>query len=407
MRIIKLICFNIAVFLTLFVLINVLADIVFIFKLVPNKVSDSEIWEGQTNAWDKYYKAYGSVDKNYISKLISGFNIRLHPTLFGTQEGLNEHHKVGIEGIRYEEGWSDKKVKGYLSGFIPNTFVFGGSTTYGAGVGNNQTITYHLNKQTKRNEIFLNFGAVWYDSKLELNKLIYLLRKGYRPRRVIFIDGLNDVATLTDKYYKNFIDVNRLHFFLKDNNEKEIRPGWPEHETLFKSFVMSLPAYHLAIRIFGGEEIYYGPKYSGPRIDPNVDKVDLYQSIINYTNVSLKDAESDFNRFYLYYLNHIDFLTQIADSFHFDLYFVYQPMGISDTANLFVKNSFRSTERYKWFARVDGLITQAVQKRTLRMIDCSDSIKNKNIRWAYVDPTHYSNEGNRAVANCIYGNIVN
>lgn len=101
--------------------------------------------------------------------------------------------KISQVGYRY--------VKNQEASFIDknkiNIFVFGGSTTFGYGVKNNETIPSYIQeilkaKYGKTNIAVYNFGAASYYSTIERIKFENLLASGYKPDMVIFIDGLND-----------------------------------------------------------------------------------------------------------------------------------------------------------------------------------------------------------------------
>ena len=77
-----------------------------------------------------------------------------------------------------------------------NIFLFGGSTTFGYGVSDNQTIAsylqQYLNEKLGRNVRVYNFGRGFY--YLSQERVLYeqLLTSGFVPDIAIFIDGLND-----------------------------------------------------------------------------------------------------------------------------------------------------------------------------------------------------------------------
>ncbi len=72
-----------------------------------------------------------------------------------------------------------------------STWFFGGSTMWGDGVSDNGTIPslYH----EKTGDKVFNFGENSWVSFQSLNQLIIAFGDGYRPKKVIFYDGVNDV----------------------------------------------------------------------------------------------------------------------------------------------------------------------------------------------------------------------
>jgi hypothetical protein len=102
-------------------------------------------------------------------------------------------HQAGFRFVGEQQGpWppDDKAV---------NVFVFGGSTTVGAGVEDSKTIPAML-QAVLRERIgagglavnVYNFGVGAYFSSQEVTYFQNLLRNGYLPDMVAFIDGLND-----------------------------------------------------------------------------------------------------------------------------------------------------------------------------------------------------------------------
>jgi hypothetical protein len=102
-------------------------------------------------------------------------------------------HQAGFRFVGEQQGpWllDDKAV---------NVFVFGGSTTVGSGVEDSKTIPATL-QAILRGRIgapglavnVYNFGVGAYFSSQEVTYFQNLLRSGYLPDMVVFIDGLND-----------------------------------------------------------------------------------------------------------------------------------------------------------------------------------------------------------------------
>ena len=77
-------------------------------------------------------------------------------------------------------------------------FTFGGSTMWGTGAADGQTIAADLQEmlraRLKRPICVKNFGETGYTSTQEVVQLMLRLRAGERPDLVIFYDGVNDVA---------------------------------------------------------------------------------------------------------------------------------------------------------------------------------------------------------------------
>ena len=117
-----------------------------------------------------------------------------HPSLeFAVPPTNTPVTHIGIENIRYHDEWSDDEVKRRLSSDAL-TMILGGSTTFGHYVKNDETWPYYFDRMiAERGEVSLNFGTIADDQEREIDRLVLELRRGVRPRRVIFLDGLNDM----------------------------------------------------------------------------------------------------------------------------------------------------------------------------------------------------------------------
>ncbi len=77
-----------------------------------------------------------------------------------------------------------------------NIFLFGGSTTFGYGVSDDETIASHLQDyltiRVGQDVRLYNFGRGWYYSTQERILFEELLASGLIPDLAIFMDGLND-----------------------------------------------------------------------------------------------------------------------------------------------------------------------------------------------------------------------
>ena len=72
-----------------------------------------------------------------------------------------------------------------------STWFFGGSTIFGLGVSDMETIpSYYAALSEER---VMNFGVPDWDSRQSLNKLMNVIGDGYTPKKIIFYDGMNDI----------------------------------------------------------------------------------------------------------------------------------------------------------------------------------------------------------------------
>lgn len=95
---------------------------------------------------------------------------------------------------------------------------FGGSTTFGHGVSQEDTWPAHLSRILPYSKV-LNCGVVKNDLKASLNLLVSMLRLGIRPTQIIFLDGVNESSGYTKwvrgqqdyvDYDSNYLSLNGL-----------------------------------------------------------------------------------------------------------------------------------------------------------------------------------------------------
>lgn len=75
-------------------------------------------------------------------------------------------------------------------------WFFGGSTTFGYGVADHESIPARI--ETILGRPAVNFGAAAFFSAQENLRLVQVLRYGYRPSRVVFFDGINESCRVVD-----------------------------------------------------------------------------------------------------------------------------------------------------------------------------------------------------------------
>jgi len=96
-----------------------------------------------------------------------------------------------------------------------NIFLFGGSTAFGYGVADDQTIASHLQEflghHCDREAKVYNFGTGYFYSNQERTLFLNLLTQGNIPHVAIFIDGLNDFFLISGepkftRYFSELIE---------------------------------------------------------------------------------------------------------------------------------------------------------------------------------------------------------
>lgn len=184
-------------------ILNVLLFFVFINLAMAGSFGLIDIVVGPANPIEHRYGAehlpdvYGDMKMAQIRQLLHECWHR--PLSYEPFTGLAEAPYQGDYVNVSEHGWRKTLNQGQwpLSPDALNIFVFGGSTTFGYGVADWQTIPSflhkHLAKTLDGQEVRVyNFGRGYYYSTQERVLFFQLLANGIVPDAVVFIDGIND-----------------------------------------------------------------------------------------------------------------------------------------------------------------------------------------------------------------------
>jgi len=98
---------------------------------------------------------------------------------------VGKYTNTSPEGVRLT-------IKNDISPNAAKIFMFGGSTLWGTGSQDGNTIPSELQALLGSGYDIYNFGETGYVSAQELNYLLYKLSMGDVPDTVIFYDGIND-----------------------------------------------------------------------------------------------------------------------------------------------------------------------------------------------------------------------
>jgi len=197
-------------------------------KIFPKKeiIYPSQLRSDLSNPDNLLLKVYPGHDKQSILQIFKQSQQVDHPILtLSPKPGNYFHYQIGKERVRYDSKVHENNIDSVLSHSI---WLFGGSTMYGHCMAKEETIGAHLNKIDKDN-YYLNFGISGANQHIEINKLLILLKKGYRPAKVIFLDGNND---LLGNVFMNFHPAetpgrNTLAYPLRTNLNNFNRPKSP------------------------------------------------------------------------------------------------------------------------------------------------------------------------------------
>ena len=272
-----------------------------------------------------------------------------------------------------------------------NIFLFGGSTTFGYGLPDDQTIASYLQEfmvnKLNQTVCVYNFGRGSYYSQQERVLFEKLLISGFIPDLTIFIDGFNDFY-LNDN--RPAFSDRFEHFFIERKQGKA--------PTDFK-LIDRLPMIRIA-------------KYIKHKLQASQDKpdnIDMANSAMNY-NDNKKAADqninkSDITKVIKRYIENKKIIEAIAKAYAVKTVFVWQPVS-----------SYKYDLSYHLFASTN-LLDKYLQYGYRNM---EEIVKNKslgeNFLWIadmqenlhkplYIDKVHYSAEMSEMVAVNI-GNLL-
>ena len=230
---------------------------------------------------------------------------------------------------------------------------------------------------------------------------MYLLRKGYRPGSVIFIDGLNEVTTFARSPYE-LHDSPRAQGLILDRGQVPLVCGVPVKENTRLALAYSFPESHLIYRFLNrkkdGDAVFIRKSANVHGLDDWLELMDFHYNWASLHKNRIDELAGEIIR---YYSETIAFVRQLGESFGFDIHFIYQPIGLLESSQEFLLQDFRTSDYFAVYNGVDSAIREATSAGLLKMEDCSRAISEAGVQGSYVDATHYSLRGNDVLAACI------
>lgn len=145
---------------------------------------------GETSKVDARYKSpvyYGDPNRiAYWTEFNKVWGVHFEPYVHWRRNPFSGRFiNVGEDSVR-------RTRKPRLNDGATKVFMFGGSTLWGTGAPDDQTIPSYLQGMLGPDYDVYNYGDTAYVSAQELNLLLLLLSQGKVPGIVIFYDGVND-----------------------------------------------------------------------------------------------------------------------------------------------------------------------------------------------------------------------
>lgn len=330
-------------------------------------------------------------------------NVTSHPMMeFTTMPCSGKFYNVGFENCRYNSMVTQHNIKSALNKSI---WVFGGSTVFGDGVTDDETIPYFLNKMDSSGT-YINFGGLSNHQKMEIEKLILLLQKGYRPSKVIFLDGLNDMYKITESNFDAFETPNRsVNAYSHNFSIGTIG--------INKNLLYALPV----IKLYYKYRAYYLIKKGliNAEVLGNFAQVNsLYTQnpVLHYYAHEIllhqyKNTTQSSKKLIEYYQSNATLLDALSNAYHFDYAVFIQPIGPFLSSNPFIKDTVALKNDFRLYKNVQPVyhaLTTAVKlKKIPNYYDLSDA--HHLCTYPYVDLTHYSKFMNQKLAELILKQI--
>jgi hypothetical protein len=329
-----------------------------------------------------------------------------HPTLeYVAPVVASKHYNIGFEGVRLDPSLKPEEVPELLRGGA--VWLFGGSTMFGANISDNETVSAHLNTLALPRR-HLNFGVPSYHQNLEIDKLLLLLRKGYRPQQVVFLDGWNDLTALrSSDFHPVEMPAKSIHAYgslcsidkLRDGNLAGVLRRLPAIDLMFRWQEEQSPPAAASLNDQGFENLF--DSRSSYRAQP-LRHYEWVRARQFDHDVFLAALERHKMRLAVYYRSNDDLLGRLARAYGFEVHVFLQPMGSLSEANPFLREGAHLTE-HPYYQSTRGLIEHArslVRDGELRHFHDLTQAAGDNPQ-GFVDAAHYDSATCRAIAQAM------
>ena len=251
-------------------------------------------------------------------------------------------------------------------------WLFGGSTQFGWGVPDSQTITSHLAAIVARLQPgvryeFVNYGHSYYYSSQEVALFLTLARRGDRCDGAIFLDGLNETTDYSAADEPAFT-ARTAAAFLKEQSENPSRR---------RSLIIT------------------------PFFPPVRMLNRLLRRSTSESSVPMPGNAKTFDRIDKYKMN-MGTIEAIGEAANIKVAFFWQPTPFD-----YLDGAEQNRKPYLRAQMVPGLNARArneIHDPSFHFI--ADALLGRKYEQTYVDITHYGDEGSRIVAEAIARDLV-
>jgi lysophospholipase L1-like esterase len=361
--------------LLLLVLLNIFF---FVFYWVSDRPGDLSISEEQWQSLQRVYEGFSRTEIRSLQIEMGSRTFMYDPyTEFKERPYTGKYLTVDAHGFRpfkNQGPWPPNKDR-YLT-----VFLFGGSTTFGYGVPDDQTIASYLQEylsqaDSKREVRVYNFACESYYSTQERILFEQQIKEGTTPDVAIFIDGLNDFWFYNDR---PLFDENFERFF----------DGKLQEASLPQS-LQKLPMLRAARSV---KAMVTGQKK--PTLHTSIEDNEIYNNQAALMNVIE------------HYVKNKEMIEALASAREIKTVFVWQPIStykFDPKFNLFARDSIGERD----YAKGYPVMAEFLKEHSL----------GNNFLWAadmqehateplYVDTMHYSGKMSKMIAKFIYDGMI-
>jgi hypothetical protein len=270
-----------------------------------------------------------------------------------------------------------------------NIFLFGGSTSFGYGVSDGQTVASHLQelfsaRAPMKNVRIYNFGRPYYYSTQEFILFQRLLFSGFIPDAAIFIDGLNE--------FYNRDDIPAYTGELKKIFGRERPPA----KTLLLKISERLPIGRII-------------NFFNRRIKDFLTKDDLLERRKNESKKDKEDRDKNIESMVIKlidrYFKNKELIELISGVYGVKTVFIWQPVPTYKydlKYHLFSHRLKNCLEKYGYPYMAEFIKEKSPGDNFLWCADIQEQEKEP----LYVDSCHYSPKMSKKFAQAIHGSLL-
>jgi len=329
----------------------------------------AHLGSGDTSAIpDRYIHGSHRKYKEKLASVVSDLNLHkrhYRMGLFEPDEFESEHLNIR-SGYRQSSRRDEPNQK-------PEVWVFGGSTIFGSGVSDSDTIPASLESLDPQWH-FINYGVVSSILTQHIFQLNLLLKtRTNTPAALIFYSGANEFCNVLEGYsdYEQFYVENRK-LFSRDTSR-------------------------LMIELFEKSNTY-------AVLQSLVNRLQSQSNLKRIIAVSTDADSLESSKRAEVYISGIKHLTKIAQAYHIPVYFFLQPTLLSGIEYRAGMTSEFEKHQYEIAATTDkircALAYEQARKSNL-FFDLSDIFVKLNQKGNYFDTVHLGPDANALIAQQI------